>query len=129
MTMKRVLLSMLIAAGTIGAVATPVTSVAAVDIQLNFGPPPVRYEAVPAPHRGYVWVPGYWDWQGRHHAWVGGHWARERPGYADQPNRWIERDGRWHLERARWEHARGRDRDHDGVPDRFDRQPNNPNRR
>jgi hypothetical protein len=135
---------------TIGALATPITSVAAVDIQLNFGPPSVRYEVVPAPRRGYVWAPGYWDWRGHHHVWVSGSWVRERPGYAYQPNRWIERDGRWNLERGRWDHARGRDSDHDGIPDRrdptpygvsrssdrdgdgvpnrFDRQPNNPYR-
>ena len=127
MLMKKVLVSMLIAAGTIGALATPLTSAAAVDIQLNFGPPPARYEVVPAPRRGYVWVPGYWDWRGHHHAWISGGWVRERPGYAYQPNRWVERDGRWNLERGRWDRAR-RDSDGDGVPDRFDRRPNNPNR-
>lgn len=142
MFMKKALVSMLIAAGTIGAVATPLTSVAQVDIQLNFGPPPVRYEAVPVPRRGYVWVPGYWDWRGRRHVWVSGAWVRERSGYAYQPHRWIERDGRWQFERGRWDRARGRDsdrdgipnrvdrdRDGDGVPNRVDRQPNNPYRR
>lgn len=129
MTMKRVLQSLLIAAGTIGAMATPVTSLAGVDIQLIFGPSPVHYEPVLAPYRGYAWVPGYWNWHGGHRVWLDGHWAREHPGHAIQHNRWIERGGRWPLERGRSGHARGRDADRDGIPDRFDRQPNNPYRR
>jgi hypothetical protein len=34
----------------------------------------------------------------------------------------MERDGRWVLERRRW------DRDGDGVPNRLDARPDNPNR-
>ena len=82
---------------------------------------------VPAPRRGYVWAPGYWDWRGSRHIWVGGRWVREREGYAYHPHRWVEHDGRWRLERGRWDRAH-RDSDGDGVPDRFDRRPNNPNR-
>ena len=129
MIMKKALLSLSITAGAMVAVATPVTSVAGVGVQLIFAPPPVRYEVVPAPIRGYVWVPGYWDWRSRHQIWVSGRWVREHPGYAYQPNRWFERGGRGHLERADREPARSRDSDRDGVPDRFDRQPNNPYRR
>lgn len=121
MIMKKALLSLSIAAGAVVAVATPVTSAAGAGVQLIFAPPPVRYEIVPAPIRGYVWVPGYWDWRGRHQIWVSGSWVREHPGYAYQSNRRIEG--------AHWEHARRRDSDRDGVPDRFDRQPNNPYRR
>ena len=127
MSMKKVLVSMLIAAATIGAAATPLTSVAAVDIQLNFGPPPPRHEFVPAPRRGWVWTPGFWQWRGNQHVWRKGVWVRERPGHAYHPHRWVERDGRWHFERGRWD--RRRDSDGDGVPDRFDARPNNPHRR
>ena len=34
-------------------------------------PPPPRYEVVPAPRRGMVWVPGHWAGP---HTWVDGHW-------------------------------------------------------
>ena len=116
MQMKKALASMLIAAGTIGALATPLSSVADVGAQWNYGPPlPARYESGPAPRHGYVWVPGYWDWRGHHRVWVNGGWVRERPSYAYQ--------------RGRWDHVRGRDSDRDGVPDRFDRYPYNPYRR
>jgi hypothetical protein len=86
-------------------------------------PPPPRFERVPHPRRGYVWVPGYWQWRGHHHVWVPGTWIVARPGYAYGNPRWIERDGRWYFERGRW-----RDRDRDGIPDRFDRRPNDPHR-
>lgn len=122
--LRNAFLSFLIAAGAIGAVALPETSHAAVGVQIVIPAPPApRVERVPAPRRGYVWVPGYWDWRGHRHVWVPGVWMRERRGYAYHPHRWIERDGAWVLERGRW------DRDGDGVPDSRDRHPNNPNRR
>ena len=132
MLMKKVLVSALFAAGMIGAVATPLPSVAAVGVFVNIGPPPARSERVPEPRRGYVWSPGYWNWQGnkhKKHVWVKGSWLRERQGYSYQPHRWVERDGRWNLERGRWDRAQGRDSDRDGIPDRRDAHPNDPNRR
>jgi hypothetical protein len=129
MFIKKVLVSVLFAAGTIGAVATPLPSVAAVDVYVNIGPPPLRFERVPEPRRGYVWSPGYWDWRGNQHVWVRGASVRERSGYSYEPHRWVERDGRWNLERSRWNQARGRDSDGDGIPNRRDAHPNDPNRR
>jgi hypothetical protein len=147
MFVKKVLVSALLAAGMIGAVATPLSSVAAVEIQLNFAPPPDRYERVPAPRRGYVWAPGHWQWnaQRNRHYWTAGNWERARPGYAFQRPQWVERDGRWHYQARRWDSDRDgipdrrdptpyganrpRDSDRDGVPDRRDARPNDPNRR
>jgi hypothetical protein len=106
MLMKKVLVSALFAAGMIGTVATPLPSMAAVGVYVNVAPPPERSERVPAPRRGYVWSPGYWNWQGKRHVWVKGSWVRERRGYSYQPHRWVERDGRWYLERGHWERAR-----------------------
>jgi hypothetical protein len=101
---KKILLSAIIAAATIGAVATPLPSFAAVRVYVNIGPPPPQVEIVPPPRYGYVWAPGYWDWRGHRHVWMQGHWIRERPGYMYQPHRWVERDGRWYLERGHWDH-------------------------
>ena len=123
MMIKKVLLSALLAAGLIGAVATPLPSLAAVDVYVNIGPPPVRYEAVPVVRRGYVWSPGYWDWRGNRHVWVKGSSVRAREGYSYQPRQWVENNGRWNLERSRWNQARGRDSDRDGIPDRRDPTP------
>lgn len=124
MSARKISVSVLIAAGTLGAVAIPVASEASssVGISVNIAPPPLRYEVVPVARRGYVWVPGYWDWRGRRHVWVGGVWARERRGYVYQPHRWEQRGDGWYINRGRW------DRDGDGIPNRRDRHPNNPYR-
>jgi len=147
MFIKKALVSALFAAGLIGAVATPLPSVAAVDVQLNFAPPAPRYEAVPEARHGYVWSAGHWQWNAHrnHHVWVAGTWQRERPGYAYNAPGWVERDGRWHYHASRWDRDgdgipnnrdatpdgghRSADRDHDGVPDHRDNYPNNPNYR
>jgi hypothetical protein len=97
-----------------------------VELFVDVAPPPARYEVVPAPRVGYVWVPGYWDWRGHRHHWVSGRYIRHRPGYYYEPVRWSERGGRYYYTRPGW---RPGDRDGDGVPNRFDRAPDNPYRR
>lgn len=66
-------------------------------------PPPPRREVVTiAPARDYVWIPGYWTWNGqwawvaghweaRPHpraVWVTGHWSPRRQGYVWVPGYW-----------------------------------------
>ena len=121
MSMKKVLVSALFAAGTIAAVATPLSSVA--QIYLNIGPPVVRYEAVPEPRSGYVWSGGHWQHDGSQYVWSSGDWHASRPGYVYNQPRWVEREGRWNYQGSRW------DRDGDGVPNRSDRRPDDPTRR
>ena len=115
---RKVIAAALLAAGIIGPAAFPTPALAEVNVQLNFAPPPPRYEAVPPPRPGYVWSQGYWHWDGRRHVWRTGHWVAERPGYVYHAPRWVERDGRWHYAESRW------DRDGDGIPNRYDRTPN-----
>ena len=124
MSLRKALVSLLIATGAIGAVALPTISVAAppVDVVIRVAPPPVRTEIIPAARRGYVWVPGYWNWRGHRHVWTRGVWVRERRGYVYQPHRWEQRGDGWYLNRGRW------DRDGDGIPVSRDRHPNNPYR-
>ena len=111
------------------AAATATISVSSVAapayVEVRVGPPPVRYEAVPAPRAGYVWAPGYWDWRSHRHVWVNGHWERARHGYMYREPQWEQVDGRWRLHRGSW--AQG-DRDHDGVPNVVDAHPDNPRR-
>jgi hypothetical protein len=120
---KKVLISALCVAGFIGA-AGPLPSLAQVEIQLNYGPPPAPVEVVPAPRPGYVWGNGYWQYDGARseHVWVAGDWQAARPGYVYVAPQWVERDGRWTYRGSRW------DRDGDGVPNRSDARPDNPNR-
>jgi hypothetical protein len=130
---------------------------AAVVVTAPVAPPALRVERVPYARPGYVWAPGHWEWFGNRHEWIDGGWVAERPGHIYVPPVWVERGGRWIMEPGRWdrqvhrereqareerehereyereherEHEREgmRDRDHDGVPDRVDRHPDNPRR-
>lgn len=123
MNLRKTALAMM-AAATMGFATIPAPSVAG-EIYFRVAPPAPRVEVVPAPRAGHLWVPGFWDARGHRHHWVAGHWARERHGYRYVEPRWVERNNRWHLERPRWHRG---DRDGDGVPNRRDRHPNNPNR-
>ena len=38
-------------------------------IIIKKAPPAPRREAVPNARRGFDWVPGYWNWNGRRHDW------------------------------------------------------------
>ena len=40
-------------------------------------PPPVRI-APRSPGKHYVWVPGYWAWNGNRYYWQDGFWAKTR---------------------------------------------------
>ena len=65
-------------------------------------PAPPQEVIVAAPGPGYVWVPGYYSWQGHwvwmrgawvvrphpYSVWVGGHWGRRGHGYV-----WV--GGHW----------------------------------
>ena len=80
---------------------------------------------MPAARHGYVWAPGHWEWRRGNHVWVRGSWMRERRGYVYTAPTWVERGGHWEMDRGGW---RRHDHDGDGVPDRMDAHPNNPNR-
>lgn len=123
-------------------------------IVVSSAPPAPVYEAVPAARPGYVWSQGHWEWRGYRHAWVPGVWVADRPGYVYSAPTWYRGDRGWYMEPARWERGRrdwdrrdwdrrdwdrrdgGRrdwdrhdarrwDRDGDGVPNRYDRAPDN----
>lgn len=137
--MKRIFLTA--AAVLIGSAAlAPLPALAQVNFQIVVGnaPPPPRYEVIPVARHGYVWAPGYWNWNGRRHVWTQGHWERARPGHYYQRPAWQQTHHGWQLQRGGWQRDHGRhhatpvraygDRDRDGVPNRYDRRPNNPHR-
>jgi hypothetical protein len=72
-------------------------------VEVNVAPPPVRVVEVPAPRMGYVWAPGYWNWNGREHVWVEGRWIGERRGQHGVPEDWVEHNGNWRLAQGHWE--------------------------
>jgi hypothetical protein len=69
---------------------------------VHVAPPPVRHEPVPQRRRGYVWIPGYWDWINGRHFWAVGRWVAERRGYHWQRHLWVLRDGSWCLQAGSW---------------------------
>ena len=45
-------------------------------------PPEPLYEQMTAsPGYGYVWIDGYWHWNGYEWTWVSGRWERQQEGY------------------------------------------------
>ncbi len=104
-------------------------------------PPAPVYEAVPAPRVGEVWAPGYYTFEDGRYLWHGGAFVAARPGYAWRAAHWEQRgDGSWYLQAGNWVRADGYaqydngrrgpygDRDGDGVINRDDRYPRDPNR-
>jgi len=123
MIVRKVLVSALIAAGTIAAVATPTASMAQVEFNLNFGPPAALYEPIPEPRSGYIWQGGHWNWDGHRHVWNAGNWQASRPGYSYNAPRWVQsNNGRWNYQASRW------DRDGDGIRNNRDATPDGANR-
>jgi hypothetical protein len=119
--MKKLLIASIIA-GSLGTVALPSSAEVVVVRQ---APPALRQERTPDPRHGYTWVAGHWEWKHNRHQWVRGAWLKDRRGYVYNQPTWAERDGRWEMSRGNW--RRG-DRDGDGVRNRDDSHPNNPNR-
>ncbi|SFM98680.1 YXWGXW repeat-containing protein [Variovorax sp. OV329] len=116
---------------SLGAMVVPSTALADVAVSVQFGPPAPVYERVPAPRPGYAWAPGHYEYKHGRYAWKGGRWMTARPGYAYHSPDWVQRNGRWYYSQGRWDrdHAANRhDRDGDGVPNRYDRNPNQPDR-
>jgi len=124
---KKILIASLVA--TSFASVPMISSAQRSTVVITQPPPPPREERIPEARRGFEWAPGFWAWRGGRHVWVAGHWVRERRGSHWVPERWVERNGHWEMIAGHWERgARMHDRDGDGVPNRFDRAPNNPNR-
>ena len=129
--LKRIALTTLAAAATFGVVSgvtAPLTP-AFSQVNITFGapPPPVRYEAVPAPRPGYVWAPGHWRLVNDQHAWVPGQWQQARAGYRYVPDSWerqtVSGRDQWRYQPSRW------DKDGDGIPNKYDTYDNRKNNR
>jgi hypothetical protein len=70
---------------------------------VNSYPPESLYETMtPSPGYGFVWIDGYWHWNGYDWGWTRGRWVRNRAGfvyvspYYDYLNgRYVYRNGYW----------------------------------
>ncbi|AEK61902.1 putative signal peptide protein [Collimonas fungivorans Ter331] len=115
--MKRILCAAALAALSATAFI-PSQAMAQIGVNITIGTPPPapRYERVPPPRVGYVWAPGYWNWNGSRHVWAGGHWERARSGYQYSRPEWRQGNNGWELNRGGW--RRGDDRRDDRHDDR-----------
>lgn len=115
---------------------------AATSVYVQIAPPAPIIETVPVAPPGRIWVPGHYEWNGHRYHWMRGYFVAARPGYDYRAAEWVRHGDRWAYQPGSWvevrngpgRHGQGhaygrRDSDRDGVPDRFDRQPNNPYRR
>ncbi len=117
---------------TVPALVTPAAAQASLNISIGTPPPAPIYEVTPAPRAGYVWAPGYYRYEGSRYVWAPGRWMAERPGYHWTNDRWEHGPHGYYHVPGRWDRAEARawgDRDHDGVPNVYDRHPDNPYRR
>jgi len=100
MSLKTAALSVAIG---LGAIVLPTVGSARVYLDVDIAPPAPRVEVVPAARVGYVWAPGYWNYEGRRHVWVKGHYIREHRGHHWVADSWEQRGNRWHRVEGHWD--------------------------
>jgi hypothetical protein len=96
------ILPALAATALLGA-AAPAFSQVGIDIEI--APPAPRVLIAPPPRPGFIWAPGYWQWDGHRHIWMDGRWMRARPGWHWVPERWVPHGRRYRFMPGHW--ARG----------------------
>jgi hypothetical protein len=87
------------------AVVASIMSVASqAQVAIRIGPPPPVVEHYgPPPHPGWVWVGGFYRWDGARYVWTPGHYAAPpRPGVRWVPDRYDHRGGRYYYRHGYW---------------------------
>ena len=84
--------------------ALSLPSSAYVGISVSIAPPPIPVYVQPlCPAPGYLWTPGYWDYDGSDYYWVPGVWvAPPRIGFLWTPGYWGFRGGSYVFSRGYW---------------------------
>jgi hypothetical protein len=107
-----VTITKLLLAATMAASALPALAQVSVNINvpgvIQMAPPAPRYESLPRPRSGQIWVPGHWQWNERAYAWRPGYWQAARPNYAYAPGQWVQADGGWRWRDGDWRRAERR---------------------
>lgn len=85
------------------ALLPPRSSSAGADIVSDTPPPAPRVEHGPLHRDGYVWAPGYWEWNGHFFHWASGTWILERRGKHWAADRWVQIQNQWHYVPGHWE--------------------------
>jgi hypothetical protein len=90
-----------------GCVATATVSAPApaayYGVEVDVAPPPPPAVEIPPPRAGFVWAPGYYNWNGHQHVWVEGRFIAGRPGYHWAPDHWEQHNGRYRFAKGHWE--------------------------
>ena len=82
-------------------------------VEVPEAPQPVIVETAPvSPGPDYVWIDGYWHWEGHHYIWNRGHWDRPpsryhvwvRPSYVRIEHGYRYTPGHWREERHEEHH-------------------------
>lgn len=81
---------------------TPAHAGTHISIGIGVAPPPPRLEVIPAPRRGFVWVPGHWRWTHGRYVWRRGHWLARRVGYRYVRPHWNRVGGVWRFHVGYW---------------------------
>jgi hypothetical protein len=103
MTLHKLLFAALIALPLSVALPGPAARAqASFDLRIGTPPPPPRVIAPPPPRVGYVWVPGYWRWNGHRHVWIEGRYVRERRGYHYVAPEWVPEGGAYRFHEGGW---------------------------
>jgi hypothetical protein len=98
-TVRNALLANLFLAAS--SVVAPTIASAAND-SADVAPPAPRVEPV-APREGYIWAPGYWEWNGLAYKWVSGRYIYERRVAHWVPDRWEQVGPHWQHVHGHWE--------------------------
>lgn len=120
-----IVLGVALAVGAAGCIVRPARATVAYTVAME--PPPPRHVVVTV-RPGYVWVDGYWHWNGHDYVWYDGYYEPERSGHVYVQGNWQRRGGKWHWAPGHWKrhgggghHARpvqsrGHGRAHGDVP-------------
>jgi len=81
---------------------------ARVDIDVDVAPPAPVYEQV-TPREGYIYAPGYWQWDEgrRNHVWVKGDYQPARRGEHWVAHEWRQENGRYRFNEGHWDQDKG----------------------
>lgn len=96
--------ALILGAAPVGVFIAPAQAQVEVSVTAGIAPPllPI-YAQPPIPGPGYLWIPGYWAWNGYEYYWAPGYWAL--PPAADlywTPPYWAWNDGQYVFNAGYW---------------------------
>ncbi len=67
-------------------------------------PAPIVETRPPRPGPGYVWTPGYYNWDGSRYVWIGGRWVMPPHRHAHwEAGHWVRhRHNEWYFREGHW---------------------------